>query len=285
MLTHCCSAIILNNWLVNTTGREDSFLPVDLLQEHMNLWIKVLFSTPYLHPADTDIAIQTIYQAQGSGASWEWLETISPCVNVLRDLASQINNSLGAHQGAKHHAPDLTNDIQEIMKALRTHRVYQQEDGHIIDDSAEVPDVLVNGLHSLAGPLRDYNTAFKRLRNRRKTQPLVGAEFIMASQLTDLTVRCGSHPLGALGGGDVLPNTIQKVQGSKTTGRILEESGGELNDEYTSSEDDEGEFRVTYEEEERVNDDEGEDPYWGDNITPFETVFLFETTEDVQLDI
>ena len=33
--------IILNNWLVNTTGHADAFIPLDLLQEHMNLWIKV----------------------------------------------------------------------------------------------------------------------------------------------------------------------------------------------------------------------------------------------------
>ncbi len=35
------STIILNNWLVNPTGRANSFLPVDLLQEHMNFWVKV----------------------------------------------------------------------------------------------------------------------------------------------------------------------------------------------------------------------------------------------------
>lgn len=35
--------IILKNWLVNTTGFADSFIPVDLLQEHMNLLIKVCF--------------------------------------------------------------------------------------------------------------------------------------------------------------------------------------------------------------------------------------------------
>ena len=33
--------IIMNNWLVNTTGHANSFLPLDLLQEHQNFWIKV----------------------------------------------------------------------------------------------------------------------------------------------------------------------------------------------------------------------------------------------------
>ena len=31
----------MNNWLVNTTGNPNSWLPVDLLQEHLNFWIKV----------------------------------------------------------------------------------------------------------------------------------------------------------------------------------------------------------------------------------------------------
>ncbi|PSS33978.1 hypothetical protein PHLCEN_2v1986 [Hermanssonia centrifuga] len=67
------SAVILKNWLVNPSGHANGFLPVDLLQEHMNFWVKV------------------IYQAQGSSASWDWLETVSPCINVLRALAMQMN--------------------------------------------------------------------------------------------------------------------------------------------------------------------------------------------------
>lgn len=35
------SDLVFNNWLVNTTGKPDAFLEVDLLQEHLNYWIKV----------------------------------------------------------------------------------------------------------------------------------------------------------------------------------------------------------------------------------------------------
>ncbi|THG94119.1 hypothetical protein EW026_g7288 [Hermanssonia centrifuga] len=158
------SAIILKNWLVNPSGRANGFLPVDLLQEHMNFWVKV------------------IYQAQGSGASWDWLETVSPCINVLRALATQMNWNLGSQQGSKHHALDLTNDIRELMKALRTHRVYEKESGRVIDDGTAVPDTFVHGLHGLLGPLRDYNITFERLRARRKVPPLVGKN--LSSQTT-----------------------------------------------------------------------------------------------------
>lgn len=35
------SAIIFNNWLLNPTGGPNSFVEVDLVQEHFNYWIKV----------------------------------------------------------------------------------------------------------------------------------------------------------------------------------------------------------------------------------------------------
>ncbi|TFK19907.1 hypothetical protein FA15DRAFT_600668 [Coprinopsis marcescibilis] len=34
--------IVLNNWLLNPTGKENSFIKVDLMQEHMNYWIKLI---------------------------------------------------------------------------------------------------------------------------------------------------------------------------------------------------------------------------------------------------
>ncbi len=41
-LTQLHSDVIMKNWLVNTTGNPNSFVPVDLLQEHLNYWIKVI---------------------------------------------------------------------------------------------------------------------------------------------------------------------------------------------------------------------------------------------------
>ena len=34
------------------------------------------------------VCLQTVYSTQGSSASWEWLEMVSPCVNILRCLVS-----------------------------------------------------------------------------------------------------------------------------------------------------------------------------------------------------
>ncbi|KAI0349084.1 hypothetical protein OH77DRAFT_1525930 [Trametes cingulata] len=57
--------VMIKNWLVNPSGKPNSWVPVDLLQEHINFWIKV------------------IYKAQGGNASWEWLEMISPTIYDL----------------------------------------------------------------------------------------------------------------------------------------------------------------------------------------------------------
>ena len=45
-------------WLANTTGRENSFLPIDLLQEHNIQDIKVSTCQPkYLHAFITDVVL------------------------------------------------------------------------------------------------------------------------------------------------------------------------------------------------------------------------------------
>ncbi|KAH9840190.1 uncharacterized protein C8Q71DRAFT_746208 [Rhodofomes roseus] len=151
-------AIILNNWLVNTTGKPNHWYPVDLLQEHNIFWTK------------------TIYNAQGSGASWDWLEMISPCINSLRHLVTSMNDALGSRLGTTHAAPDLRRDIEELRRSLTDANVYKVTPGRTIDgDKAVVPNVITSGVTQLAGPLREYNAMFARMKKRRRrTSPLVG---------------------------------------------------------------------------------------------------------------
>ena len=167
----------MQNWLVNPTGKVNSWVPVDLLQEHMNFWIKVRipakFTSQKLCLYYT--YVQTFYKAHGSNASWEWLETIGPCVDILRQLATQINTDLGSRQGSKHATPDLTRDINELIKSLREHRVYEVEHGRIIEgDAPTVPNIVSAGLSALPTPLREYNDAFRKLQERRRMTPLIG---------------------------------------------------------------------------------------------------------------
>ncbi|TFY51470.1 hypothetical protein EVJ58_g10547 [Rhodofomes roseus] len=109
--------VVLNNWLVNPTGKANAWVEVDLLQEHFNFWIK------------------TIYKAHGSNASWEWLAMISPCIDVLRRLATEIHSLLGAKQGTKHTSPSLDKDIRQLIALLRRFHVYEFQPGREIDDA------------------------------------------------------------------------------------------------------------------------------------------------------
>ncbi|KAJ7731865.1 hypothetical protein B0H16DRAFT_1427291 [Mycena metata] len=154
--------IVLNNWLVNPTGNPFSWVEVDLMQEHMNFWIK------------------TIYHAHGSAASWEWLGMVAPCVTALRHLSTSIINILGSDQGTKHAPPDLSTDIELLMNSLTEHEVYQIK-GRVFaeGDGSPTPDVITVGIQQLtdsaSNPLTEYNAAFLKLQARRRLRPLVSS--------------------------------------------------------------------------------------------------------------
>lgn len=174
---------MLQNWLVNPTGKVDSWIEVDLLQEHLNFWTKVSTLTRTVSISRT-FRTQNIYKAHGSNASWEWLAMVSPCIELLRRLATQINHDLGSHQGSKHTSPDLTLDIEELMKSLADHRVYTVEAGRIIDDESDnpcVPNAVGLGWTQLAGPLADFNTQLRRLQARCHMKPLVGQPYVTSN--------------------------------------------------------------------------------------------------------
>ncbi|KAJ7590258.1 hypothetical protein C8J56DRAFT_1048420 [Mycena floridula] len=99
--------IVLNNWLLCPSGNPKSFIEVDLIQEHMNYWIK------------------SYYKAYGSNASWEWLALIA------------------AYIGTQHAPPDLTNDINRLMQSLEENNVYTLTKGCVLDDDdLPVADVM-----------------------------------------------------------------------------------------------------------------------------------------------
>ncbi|OJT14839.1 hypothetical protein TRAPUB_8633 [Trametes pubescens] len=166
-LTHVWPAslrkIILQNWLVNPTGKP-------------NAWV------------------ETIYQAHGSNASWEWLAMISPCVDILRRLVTQINAELGGRQGVKHTSPDLERDIKHLMDSLNDKDVYTEVPGRRIESdgpkSTCVPNAVGLGWTQLAGPLADFNVQLRRLQKRCTTVPLTGAPYTSAQPA--VTVSAGA---------------------------------------------------------------------------------------------
>ncbi|KAJ7679242.1 hypothetical protein DFH06DRAFT_975213 [Mycena polygramma] len=168
--------VILQNWLLNPTGRPNSFVEIDLVQEHLNFWIK------------------KIYKADGDGHSWDWLAMISPCVDVLRTLATRINTDLGARQGSKHTIPDLEEDITALMDSLDEHDVYTVQPGRVLDDDEQpVPDILSVGMAALTHgssttPLAEFNQQFEILRARRHLMPVSDLLPLLESPALDIVL-------------------------------------------------------------------------------------------------
>ena len=140
---------------------------------------------------------QNFYQAHGSAASWEWLEMIGPCVEVLRHLAKRMSKLLGSDQGTLHEPMDLTADIPILMTSLADHKVYEIIKGRILDDDTPTVDVISIGLQNLTdiniNPLDAYNKSFEHLQARRRLKPIVGVPAPLASEsavqaTTDITI-------------------------------------------------------------------------------------------------
>ncbi|PPQ92857.1 hypothetical protein CVT25_004345 [Psilocybe cyanescens] len=152
--------VVIQNWLLNPTGRANAFVEIDLVQEHLNFWIK------------------RVYKAEGSSHSWDWLALVSPCVEILRKLSTKINNELGTDQGSRHKIPDLQKDIEILMRVLKEHEVYEIVHGRVVDTKdCAVPDVISVGLaqvshRSSTNPIAEFNEHFKRMRERRKLTPV-----------------------------------------------------------------------------------------------------------------
>lgn len=180
--------------------------------------------------------LKRIYKADGDAHSWEWLAMISPCVDVLRNLARQLNDDLGSSQGSRQSKPDLTRDIALLMQNLDDLDVYRAVEGRVLDpDEMPVPDALSFGLSELThGPaITDYNIMFDRNRERRRLQPLSNLLTLIPPTSTDIVppqpATISPIPTSALPSHETYSNT-QAVQ---------DELQDELQDINSASSDDE----------------------------------------------
>jgi len=176
-LIRVCRKVVTQNWLLNPTGKPNAFVEIDLVQEHLNFWIKVSdLCAP--HKIQSLPRTKRVYKAEGGSHSWDWLALVSPCVDILRRLSTKINLELGTEQGSKHTIPDLRKDIEILMAVLKEHDVYQVVYGRVVDtQDRAVQDVISVGLAQLShgnatNPIGEFNEQFERLRDRRKLVPV-----------------------------------------------------------------------------------------------------------------
>ncbi|KAG8706259.1 hypothetical protein FRC09_002499 [Ceratobasidium sp. 395] len=140
--------LILQNWVVNPTGRPKAFVELDLVQEHLIYWIK------------------RVYSAHGSNETWEWLTMITPCIAALRTLTNDVNEMIGNYRTTRHSSPDKMRDILKIIDSLEKYKVYEVQKGRTFDGKCDpVVDAQALGLAGLlwgnAPGLKEYNKVFK----------------------------------------------------------------------------------------------------------------------------
>lgn len=134
--------------LVNMTGKENGWKETDLLQEHMNYWIKVGALVAHFQHLN---CFQVIYKARGPNASWKWLGEISTCISALRELATQVNTSLAPRNSNHHTTPNLQADLDALIQSLVNSKVHECDPTRQLEKTLRAKDVLVLGLQSLEG--------------------------------------------------------------------------------------------------------------------------------------
>ncbi|KAK7050002.1 hypothetical protein VNI00_005433 [Paramarasmius palmivorus] len=145
----------LHNWLVNLTGRANGFKEVDLLQEHQNFWLKI------------------IYRAKGPNRSWEWLSMISVCIYTLRQALLSVAKMFDIPvYGSKHTIPDMTREIKRIADALEAEKIQEHVPDRLANEFVKpVRDLLAEGFK-----YDEKRTAFAKYRDDGGVVVNLGAE-------------------------------------------------------------------------------------------------------------
>ncbi|PBK71025.1 hypothetical protein ARMSODRAFT_987944 [Armillaria solidipes] len=100
-----CHAYMMN-WLANLTGKRNSFKEMDLLQEHQNFWLKV------------------IYSRSGANRSWKWISMISVSVFILCKVIHKVQCEYQTpYNSITHTNPSANEDIQTMHNYLEVHRL------------------------------------------------------------------------------------------------------------------------------------------------------------------
>ena len=110
--------VLQHGWLINFQGRGDTFLPVDMAQEHNIRDIK-----------DT-------YRPEGPNSSWDYLKKISPAILSIKAIGAHVERETGVlSQGRKHKDPDAMEDIKLLENA------YESSAIHVENATRELPKV------------------------------------------------------------------------------------------------------------------------------------------------
>ncbi|KAJ7061273.1 hypothetical protein C8F01DRAFT_1210307 [Mycena amicta] len=141
----------LMNWLVNLSGKPNGFKELDLLQEHQNFWLKV------------------IYTAKGVNRSWKWLGMISVSIFTLRDVIRQVQGDYNTpYNGMTHTSPSTNKDLAVLREYLEKQSI-QTHTPHRAGNKQATParDLMAEGVKYANGanPLREFRADRRKARN------------------------------------------------------------------------------------------------------------------------
>ncbi|KAG0359965.1 hypothetical protein BGX24_005661, partial [Mortierella sp. AD032] len=115
---------MLSSMLINTTGKDNSWIPSDLYQEHNNLLTKIR------------------YAAGGSNRSWDYLDrSASMNIRLFGDIQDMVETAFNVPHNSKYHKTvDATKDIKTIMNSLKSYHIFSNDGKRTPNDN----DIIVS---------------------------------------------------------------------------------------------------------------------------------------------
>ena len=119
-------------WLVNFKGKRDSFVPVDMAQEHNIRDIKVT------------------YLPDSPSKDWAYLKKISWAIPVIRALNTHVEEETETlSRGKKHGIPDSEKDIFLLEQSYTTSEIHIYTKGRMVEKDDMAEDIVACGFDDL----------------------------------------------------------------------------------------------------------------------------------------
>lgn len=175
------SDLVRNCWLVNTKGHEDSFLPVDQMQEHFNRQQRVS-----VHCSDLSVAepTQEWHTRVGANFSFDLLKRISPAIPALAEIIDHVAANFDLpYRSHVHKSPDAQRDIRIMAQRFHGRKTSEYCPGREIRDAVNQPkDYMASGTILLQKPStwdKVFGDRMMYLENRSTAQDFESAEDVL----------------------------------------------------------------------------------------------------------
>ena len=127
-----CSDFVRENcWVLNFSGKHNSFVPIDQAQEHNIKDIKVT------------------YRSEGPNINWEYIRKLHPAIPVIRALSVHMEQVFGTlTRGKKHTTPKKDVDVARLVAEFTSGQLHQHRRGRVVDEKEQIKDYYHEGMKS-----------------------------------------------------------------------------------------------------------------------------------------